>query len=150
MSPLILIVIALIVVAGGVGFFLLSKQKGSGPSKQKPLPVIEDEEGTQVKIVGHRLVRLQGGVKVGNEFPVTSSVSIGSAGTSGFTVSDPGVSPVHATVRLEGGRAVVEDAGSGSGTTVNDERISAGTSKPLRDGDLIKIGSTTILYKSGS
>ncbi len=152
MIPLIPIVVVLAVVVIAVAAYVLSQGLVGGPPKQKATPnlAIEDEEGTQVKIVGHRLVRLQGGIKVGNEFPITSVVTIGSANTANFTVADPSVAAVHATVRLEGGRVVVEDAGSGTGTVVNDERVGALTPKPLKDGDTIKLGATTLLYKSGN
>ena len=96
MSPLIPILAALVIAIAAIVYFVVLKPKTSGPAKAKPMMSIEDEEGTQVKIVGHRLVRLQGGVKVGGEFPITNAVTIGSAPSCTFTVPDPPSGPYAA------------------------------------------------------
>jgi pSer/pThr/pTyr-binding forkhead associated (FHA) protein len=150
MLPLIPALAALLIAILAIVYFVVLKRDSSGPARPGPGLSIEDEEGTQVKIVGHRLVRLQGGVKVGNEFPITGSLSIGSAPNCTFVVPDASISPIHANVRLEIGKAVVEDAGSVGGTYVNEDRLSNLTPRTLKDGDVIKVGSTTILYKSGN
>ena len=56
-------------------------------------------------------------------------------------VTDSRVSRRHAAVRIEGGRAIVEDLGSANGTWVNEERLLG--SRVLSPGDRIRVGDTS-------
>jgi two-component system cell cycle response regulator len=58
-------------------------------------------------------------------------------------LDDDGISRSHARIRHDGGALVVEDLGSRNGTQVNGARVDGPT--PLRDGDKIQLGRTTIL-----
>lgn len=58
-------------------------------------------------------------------------------------LGDDSVSRRHATVRMEGGRAVLADLGSRTGTFVNGKRITEPAT--LSDGDKIQVSTGTIL-----
>lgn len=54
---------------------------------------------------------------------------------------DLDVSSSHAEIRDTGGRYVISDSGSTNGTFVNGQAIAPGTTRELRDGDLISLGA---------
>jgi pSer/pThr/pTyr-binding forkhead associated (FHA) protein len=56
---------------------------------------------------------------------------------------DPKVSRSHAEIRLHDGQWTVLDLGSRNGTKVNGRTVE---SHPLRDGDRIRLGSTSVLF----
>src|SRR4051794_35593338 len=59
-------------------------------------------------------------------------------------VGDPKVSPLHAYFEVgEGGRVVLHDLGSGSGTHVNGERIDG--SRLIEGGEEIRVGETVLV-----
>lgn len=57
---------------------------------------------------------------------------------------DINISKLHATITMENGRYVINDAGSQIGVLVNGQRISQ--RQVLNDGDIIKIGSVNIEF----
>jgi hypothetical protein len=59
-------------------------------------------------------------------------------------VPDPAVSRLHAWIGRRGAGYILFDAGSRSGSTLNDQRVTAPT--PLEHGDRIQIGSATITF----
>jgi hypothetical protein len=59
---------------------------------------------------------------------------------SPITLSEPRVSGVHATLKLEGGRLMVRDEGSNNGTYVDGTRIASGAWTPVRDGGTVRFG----------
>lgn len=72
---------------------------------------------------------------------LTHRFGVGRAGP-GLILHDPAISRRHLEFRLESGALVVEDAGSANGTRVNGRRIT--TSVPLRPGDVVGLGDSTI------
>ena len=62
------------------------------------------------------------------------------------TLPDPGVSRRHARVLREGDDFVIEDLRSTNGTEVNGKLI---VRRRLADGDMIKMGSSTLLFRRG-
>jgi hypothetical protein len=68
---------------------------------------------------------------------------LGRSRQSDVYVTDPNVSRRHAEVLLEGGEYWLVDLGSTNGTQVNGERVQRAC---LRDGDVITIGSTEIVF----
>jgi pSer/pThr/pTyr-binding forkhead associated (FHA) protein len=58
----------------------------------------------------------------------------------------PGVSRRHALIRVDGGRATIEDLGSKNGTFVGDERVAS--TAPLADGDVIRVGSVRLTVRA--
>lgn len=61
---------------------------------------------------------------------------------------DPSISHLHMALERYGASWVVRDLGSSNGTYLNGERILG--EKQLRDGDELKIGSTSIIFKADS
>jgi hypothetical protein len=81
----------------------------------------------------------------GKEFKLTKSVTnIGRGTDADLQIPDAGASRLHCAVVL-GSQVIVRDLGSTNGTTVDGQRI---TEAVLRDGSIIKIGNTTLTYKS--
>jgi len=77
---------------------------------------------------------------------LNSRVLIGKRLSHGAVLSEPGVSRLHAwidPVAAEDAEWVVTDAGSKTGTFVNDRQI---TTYPLHDGDRIRVGKVTLTY----
>ena len=58
-------------------------------------------------------------------------------------LADPKISRSHAELRDHDGQWILVDLGSSNGTRVNDRRIEQ---HPLRDGDRIQLGRTTIIF----
>lgn len=72
------------------------------------------------------------------------SVTIGrDPGNDVVLLGDPKVSRSHAEFHQRGGQWILQDLGSSNGTKVNQRRIQE---HPLRDGDRIQLGATTIVY----
>jgi pSer/pThr/pTyr-binding forkhead associated (FHA) protein len=79
---------------------------------------------------------------IGLDRPVTI---IGRRQGSDVVIHDTNVSRLHAQIKRDGGRLVIEDTNSSNGTIVNDERID----KPLelRSGDVIRIGDAVFVLE---
>ncbi len=71
-------------------------------------------------------------------------VSIGRDKSCEFPLRKSDVSRRHAEIRFEGSHFVLHDLGSTNGSYLNGERVEG--SKPLRPGDKIEIGSSTITF----
>lgn len=81
----------------------------------------------------------------GTEYRLTKSVTnIGRGTDADIQVVDNGASRLHCAIVL-GSQVIVRDLGSTNGTSVDGHRI---TEAELRDGSIIKIGNTTLTYKS--
>lgn len=63
-------------------------------------------------------------------------------------LQDPSVSRPHARLELIEGNWVLFDLGSANGTLVNNAPISD-KGRPLRDGDIMTLGATIILFRAG-
>jgi diguanylate cyclase (GGDEF)-like protein len=84
------------------------------------------------------------GTATGQTFKLPrGNAEIGRAQDSLVRLVDDGVSRQHARLRLETDQLWVEDLGSRNGTFVNGAKITEKT--PLRDGDKIQVGRTTVL-----
>ena len=84
------------------------------------------------------------GAAAGQMFKVSRGETvIGRSADVAIRVVDDGVSRNHARIRHDANGSFVDDLGSRNGTFVNGERISAST--PLREGDKIQVGRTTVL-----
>ena len=87
-------------------------------------------------------LRVTAGPESGTVHAVGSGIVIGRGHDAELRLSDPGVSRLHAAVRLEGRTLVVEDLGSANGTWVNGDRLR----DPCRAGagDSIELGHTRL------
>jgi len=71
-----------------------------------------------------------------------AEIVIGRASNASVRLLDDGISRRHARILQVGPDLLIEDLGSSNGTLVNDRQI---TRHALRDGDKIRLGSSTIL-----
>lgn len=83
----------------------------------------------------------------GREFELHAGAnSLGRVGAD-VLLADPTVSRHHATLTVAEDGAWIEDAGSTNGTSVNGAPLPAGSRRPLRDGDTVKLGSVTVTLR---
>jgi diguanylate cyclase (GGDEF)-like protein len=83
------------------------------------------------------------GPNVGEMYPVEGAESFVGRGTNAtIRLGDDSISRRHVRIVVDGKDVRIEDLGSANGTILNGERV---TAAPLRDGDKIQLGSTTIL-----
>jgi serine phosphatase RsbU (regulator of sigma subunit) len=75
-------------------------------------------------------------------------ITIGRSARNDLCIPDPFASRVHAEVRREGDRYILQDLGSANGTIYNGEGVE--TAIPLTAGGRIQIGETEIVYDDGS
>ena len=73
-------------------------------------------------------------------------MTIGRDDTADLQLRDKAVSRRHATLRVEGETAVIEDLGSRNGTFVNGDRV--GDARRLREGDAVQVGATVLEVRS--
>ena len=83
-------------------------------------------------------------VEDGPSLELSELATLGRAADSDLVIADPLVSGRHAEVRRIGDAHVLADAGSRNGTFLNDQRVMEPT--PLADGDVIRLGDTTITF----
>jgi len=94
--------------------------------------VYRDEHGEQVI---HTLADARGGVTIGRRDEAAISIPW-----------DPEMSRLHAELELRAGEWTISDDGlSRNGTYVNGQRVSG--RHRLRDGDVIRVGQTSIAYR---
>jgi polyisoprenyl-teichoic acid--peptidoglycan teichoic acid transferase len=98
---------------------------------------------------GHRewlLVRGPGGSETRFEIGMTP-LRIGRGGGNQLVLQDEYVSTAHAELVDRGGERCVRDVGSRNGTQVNGRPLAPGTLAPLRDGDVLQVGSCELTYR---
>lgn len=86
-----------------------------------------------------------GGSVLGQRVEIGASLTMGRDPSCRLISSDPGVSGRHATFRVDGEKALVEDLGSTNGTIVNGERIEA--PRVLQNDDLIQVGGELLRFR---
>jgi hypothetical protein len=83
----------------------------------------------------------------GQTFPVDDEVTVGRSPGCGISLpSDSFASNMHARVFQRDGDVWVEDLGSTNGTLLNGHRVAGAV--PLRRGDSIQVGRTTLQLRS--
>ncbi|MBI3243661.1 MAG: FHA domain-containing protein [Chloroflexi bacterium] len=80
----------------------------------------------------------------GQEYALSGQMTIGRAIENAVKLDDGGASRKHAAIEVLGERVILRDLGSSNGTWVNDQRLAEPTE--LRDGDLIRISGTTMIF----
>src|SRR3989440_11319958 len=79
------------------------------------------------------------------EVPLTGSrLPLGRAEPADVVINDQSLSRVHASINRDGDRVWIIDEGSTNGSLVNGAAVPA-SGTPLRDGDEIYLGNTTIV-----
>jgi MFS family permease len=91
-------------------------------------------------------VKVEAGFRPGRELLLSKpDTSVGRAEDCDVALfGDPGVDRVHAHIRREGDRYVLSDAGSVTGTFVNERRLDG--PKVLRSGDAIRVGRCLLRF----
>jgi len=83
------------------------------------------------------------GNEVGKMFKLDNGETvIGRSHRADIRIDDDSISRLHVKLQLDGTSVQIEDLNSSNGTLVNGSRV---TTEPLRDGDKIRLGETTIL-----
>jgi hypothetical protein len=85
-------------------------------------------------------------VAEGTEHPLRHELSIGRDPGNDIVLAKTTVSRQHAILTFLEGRWLVEDRGSANGTFVNGERVAFGSAHPLRHGDRIGVGATSLVF----
>src|SRR4051794_12089080 len=95
-------------------------------------------------------LKVTAGNATGQDIQLEQELVIGRATPGAGSLGGDGeISRVHARVyRDASGRLSVEDLGSTNGTFVNGSRITAST--PLRPGDQVRVGQTTMTVEAGA
>lgn len=70
---------------------------------------------------------------------------IGRSSDAAIPIDSPNMSRYHARIFVTQGNATLEDLGSKNGTLLNGTRIS--TQSPLADGDEIRLGAITLIFR---
>src|SRR5256885_13567482 len=79
------------------------------------------------------------------EVPLSGSrLTLGRAAPADLVINDQSLSRVHASINRDGDRVWIIDEGSTNGSLVNGATVPA-SGTPLRDGDEIYLGNTTIV-----
>src|SRR5205085_12485695 len=96
------------------------------------------------------MLKVTAGNAAGQDIPLEQELVIGrSTPGLGSLGGDSEISRVHARVyRDASGQLMAEDLGSTNGTFVNGNRISSPT--PLRPGDQVRVGQTTMGVEAGA
>lgn len=122
------------------------------PSK-RPRPLYDGGEEEQTRVgtveIPKKTVRDRAylivltGEGVGSMFRVEGESVIGRSASTTIRLNDDGISRRHAKLTQQGTQVVLEDLKSANGTFVNEDQVVG--ERILKDGDKIRIGSTTIL-----
>ena len=90
------------------------------------------------------------GARIGHKIDLTpdrQQVTIGRDPNADITVNDDSVSRAHCRLVREGESWMVEDLGSTNGTYLSGQSVQR---SPLRDGELLKVGSTIFKFLTGN
>lgn len=154
--PLIWIATAIaLLVAGGV---LLRRRRRTTaavavPEEAEMPTVFERMNSTEeylektVTLKEKPVLTITRGPGIGQVFELgnQAAMSIGRAKANQVVVNDVSVSSEHCRIRPEDGHFVLHDLKSTNGTFVNERRV---TRHVLQEGDVLKIGETSLLFKT--
>jgi hypothetical protein len=91
-------------------------------------------------------IKVESGFRQGRELLLTrTTMTIGRAESCDLGLfGDNTIERLHARILRQGGQYLIEDAGTGGGTFVNDARI--GEATPLRSSDVIGVGNARLRF----
>ena len=93
-------------------------------------------------------LRVESGPRAGQTFAIGGSgTTIGRQEGNDIVIDDARLSRQHARLELRDGILVVADLGSANGTRVNGRAVTG--SQPLRPGDLLQLGQSTLRVEPG-
>jgi pSer/pThr/pTyr-binding forkhead associated (FHA) protein len=116
---------------------------------------LAEEQGTLITATlntGKGKIIITNGPQEGQAVPLLlTKVTIGRATSKAdweIGLQDPSVSRPHARLEAIEGNWVIFDLGSANGTLVNQAPVNE-KGRPLRDGDIMTLGSTILLFRAG-
>lgn len=113
------------------------------PEAAAPAPVVEENGEPALAPAPGAQPRLEVG---GQAYPLVRAITLLGRGTeTDIRVEDPGVSRKHCEI-VVGNPAMVRDLRSTNGTFVDGQKIDE---VALEDGSVVKIGGTSLVYRSG-
>jgi predicted component of type VI protein secretion system len=87
---------------------------------------------------------MRSGPTIGALYPLEGDlITIGRDAANTIQINDAEISRRHARLQFQGGKYLIEDAGSTNGTHVNGQRLSA--PYVLKPGDVVSFGETIVL-----
>ncbi len=100
---------------------------------------------------GELELEVRSGRSVGLAFALRGGgMLIGSAPGCSIELTDPGILPQHARLRIQGEAVFVSDLGSGLGTFVGGAPLTAGVEAPLAPGAWLRVGSVDLTLVRGT
>lgn len=133
---------------GGVSFSLPSSTPVRARFAASPPSIPDPPLPQQATVVGNFREEMEA-IEHPAEIPLNGNAVIGrTPDPGGITLDHPRVSRRHAEVRVTGEQIFLRDLGSGNGTFVNGERITA--YRELRPGDRIDIGPYSFKFRGRS
>lgn len=119
-----------------------ARQNGAAPTMQAPAEQAQPPSPVPPEVaVAHFLV-VDG---PNTRYPLSEGSNvIGRSQDAAVKLPDTGVSRRHVDITVQGSTAVAHDLGSTNGSIVNGQRIAA---QQLRDGDVIRIGHSVLVYR---
>ena len=120
---------------------------GPAPTLLEGMSTTEEYLEKTVVLRERPVLTITRGPGVGQVFELgnQSAMSIGRAKANQVVVNDVSVSSEHCRIRPEDGHFVLHDLKSTNGTFVNERRV---TRHVLAEGDVVKIGETSLLFKT--
>jgi len=117
-------------------------QNGSTPSRQPPAAQANPPGPVHRPTVVRHCLVVDG---PNTRYPLEEGSNvIGRSQDAKVKLPDTGVSRRHVDITVQGHTAVAHDLGSTNGSIVNGQRIAA---QQLRDGDVIRIGHSVLVYR---
>src|SRR5882672_12601838 len=90
------------------------------------------------------ILRLASGPLSGKVVEIDATLRLGRHPFNELSLGDPGISRYHCWILVRDGIASVEDLASANGTFVNGKRLRL--RRPLKPGDLLRVGSTEMVF----
>jgi hypothetical protein len=112
---------------------------------QPPSPAAYQEETLVASQVFMAELTVEQGPDAGQRFSLKPNTRLGRAPDNEIVLRDPQVSRYHAVITYTGSEYVIADLGSANGTNVNGVRVQQ--PRPLRNGDVIIIGSEQLVFR---
>ncbi len=142
--------IPILVIVAAIAFiiyFVVTRQSraGSGAAKKAVFPTPDDEEATQVRVAGPRIVRIVNNLKVGDEISIARGITVGKGDKCAIRLKDPELADAHVEFRVIDRVPVVADLGAAP-TFVNDREVAPHSVSALNDGDRIRMGGTLFSF----
>lgn len=83
----------------------------------------------------------------GAKIPLAGRITLGRSPDCSIVIEDPSVSALHALLRVDDGRCVLEDMGSRNGTMLDGDRVERPSA--LVEGSEIRVGDVRLVARCG-